>query len=102
VLPTRRCCSATRWKGVAVPFLPLRQPQLQRPRNGIRYELRVVGINQQGIPTFGNGTGEPRKNCGRRRRSGCSRTSAWKTMSQPTICCGRSFGRDARSVEAVL
>jgi hypothetical protein len=28
---------------------------------------------------------------GRRRRSGCSTTSAWKTMSQPTICCGSSM-----------
>ncbi len=31
---------------------------LKPGRNGIRYELRVVGINQQGIPTFGSGTGE--------------------------------------------
>ena len=45
-----------------MPFLPLRQRHLQRPRNGIGYEFRVVGINQESIPTFGGGTGEPRKN----------------------------------------
>ena len=49
-------------KDVAVPFLPLRQRHLQRPRNGIGYEFRVVGINQESIPTFGGGTGEPREN----------------------------------------
>ena len=31
------------------------------PRNGIRYQFQVVGVNQQGIPTFGGGTGEPRE-----------------------------------------
>ena len=62
MLPTRRCCSATRWRGCgyAVPAAPTAASPAPVQWHPLRFQ--VIGINQEGIPTFGGGTGEPREN----------------------------------------